>query len=107
MMKLVIVLSFALVGNVFASDDGECSAADGQQVLNDWTHLWENSDSSFKVEFAKDILIKWVRESMVLSKWVLIDYELLSFWATQKYFFNLNYYKTDCNASTLIKNNFQ
>ena len=58
MMKLVIVLSLALVGSVFASDDGECSAADGQQVLHDWTHLWEDSDSSFKVEFAKEVLLK-------------------------------------------------
>ena len=63
MLKLSVILSLALVGTVFAdlqSDDHDahCSAGDGALVQEEWDHLWEDSDSTFKVELAKHILLE-------------------------------------------------
>nr|BAC82448.1 hemoglobin, chain C [Macrobdella decora] len=61
MLKLSVIFGFVLIGTIYATDE-ECSSADGHKVLEDWTHLWEDSDASFKVEFAKSVLLKLIEK---------------------------------------------
>lgn len=71
MFKLAVILGFSLIATIFAdleSDelDTYCSAEDGKVVQIEWQNLWEESDSHFKVAFAKDILLEWEKNEFLL-----------------------------------------
>nr|BAC84990.1 globin M2 precursor [Haemadipsa zeylanica] len=51
----------AIFADVHVEDHDElCSGGDGNIVVEDWNQLWEGSDSSFRIAFAKEVLLEVV-----------------------------------------------